>query len=147
MGFAVGGCWRLQAFLDCFDWCQRRYRKVSKRQQESNEAKCITELSVLFFSGEEVAKIEICSDWTALALKKAIRPFLGKGSAVSALIHEGEVLADTDSLEHLKSHVHVTLRKCAFLVEGAGAETVNGFYVRTKGCGGAKSGLGWLCNR
>jgi len=30
----------------------------------------------------------------------------------------GEVLADTDSLKHLKSHVHVTLRKCAFLVEG-----------------------------
>jgi len=100
--------------------------------EESNEAKCIT-VPVLFFSGEEVAKIEICSDWTALALKKAIRPFLGKGSAVSALIHEGEVLADTDSLKHLTSHVHVTLRKCAFLVEGAGAETVNGFYVRTKG--------------
>ena len=37
------------------------------------------------------------------------------------LMFSGEVLADTDSLEHLQNHVHVTLRKCAFLVEGRGS--------------------------
>lgn len=37
----------------------------------------------------QVARVEVLEDWTTLDLKKAIGPFLGKGVAVSAIIHEG----------------------------------------------------------
>eukprot|EP00435_Cladocopium_sp_Y103_P036836 s1384_g9.t1 len=144
MGFGINlgaGCWRLQALLECLPWCQRRDHLAPRRERgaagEAPEAKVVP---VLFFSGEEVAKIQVSPTWTTLEFKKAIGAFLTKGVAVAAIIHEGEVLADAEHLKNISSHVHVTLRKCTFLVSGAGAEAVNGFYVRRKGISSPKKG-------
>ncbi|CAL1140546.1 unnamed protein product [Cladocopium goreaui] len=123
MGFGINlgaGCWRLQALLECLPWCQRRDHLPRPKGAGEAPDKVVP---VLFFSGEEVAKIQVPPAWTTLEFKKAIGSFLGKG----------EVLADAEHLENISSHVHVTLRKCTFLVSGAGAEAVNGFYVRRKG--------------
>jgi len=152
MGLAVNigaGCLQLQAFCDCsvFRFWHRLRRRgtapgsAPKRRSggPSSEEQDVQKLKlpVLFFSGEEVATLEVSLDWTGRRVKQALRPFLGKGHTVATVIHEGGVLLDSESLERIHlandAHLYVTLRQCTFLVEGAGAEAVNGFYLRRRG--------------
>eukprot|EP00913_Durusdinium_trenchii_P001282 g1181.t1 len=159
------GCLQLQAFCDCsvFRFWHRLRRRgtapgsapkrrsggpSSEEQDDGRMGRVAVEttstqdvqklkLPVLFFSGEEVATLEVSLDWTGRRVKQALRPFLGKGHTVATVIHEGGVLLDSESLERIHlandAHLYVTLRQCTFLVEGAGAEAVNGFYLRRRG--------------
>ena len=77
-----------------------------------------------------MAKIEICSDWTALALKKAIQPFLGKGSAVSALIHEGSKSWKRDTFFVLEEGSDGTTTRTCFFFFGVFFPTRDIFFLK-----------------
>ncbi|CAJ1459078.1 unnamed protein product [Effrenium voratum] len=114
----------------------RRWIRPETSVNPEPEESFVQHVKVLFFSGEEAATVGVRPDWRAAELKRALRPFLGKGTAVSGLIHGGDLLADEDLVAPRladEPHLHVTVRKCCFLVECAGAEVVNGFYVRKEG--------------
>ncbi|CAE7601840.1 Cbp20 [Symbiodinium sp. CCMP2456] len=83
-----------------------------------------------------VAALDACSNWTGADLKRILQPFLQKGVAIAGIINEGTAIEDTQTLEEagVKSgQLYLMLRSCTYLIEDAGAEVVNGYYVQKEG--------------
>ncbi|CAE7216721.1 ncbp2 [Symbiodinium sp. CCMP2592] len=93
-------------------------------------------LEVLYISGATVAAVDACSNWTGADLKRILQPFLQKGVAIAGIINEGTAIEDTQTLEDagVKSgQLYLMLRSCTYLIEDAGVEVVNGYYVQKEG--------------
>ncbi|CAE7326903.1 Cbp20-A [Symbiodinium natans] len=94
------------------------------------------ELEVLYFSGAMVTVLDAHPSWSGAELKRVLRPFLEKGVAIMAIVSGGTRVEETQTLAEAgvqSGPLYVMLRSCTYLVQDAGVEVVNGYYVQKEG--------------
>lgn len=105
---------------------------VSHHPETSTEL----QLDVHLLSGAKLTTLRAEDSWTARQVKDALRLLVPQGRYISAVLCGAQVLENSETLREFglpeAAVLQVALQECEYLVEGAGAPQVNGWYSRTE---------------
>jgi len=108
---------------------------LAERIQAVQEAE-ILKLHIQLLSGSELGSVELPRKALVSDVINEVCSMVQEGKAVSKLVCGGEILEDYLSLSNANldygSVLNATFEPCAYFVQGAGREEVNGCYTKTQ---------------
>mmetsp|Transcript_42840 Transcript_42840/g.93203 ORF Transcript_42840/g.93203 Transcript_42840/m.93203 type:complete len:235 (+) Transcript_42840:17-721(+) len=104
--------------------------RIARVQEEE-----IVKLPIRLLSGAELGRVEVPRKAQVADVINEVHHLVEEGKAVSKLVFDGNILEESSSLTDAGldygAVLNVTFEPCAYRVQGAGREEVNGCYTKT----------------
>jgi len=108
-------------------------------QKSSCKDRCLKDghvaLDIALISGALLARLWVRPEWTAADIKAELKHSLDRWAVIAKLVSGSRIMEDTTSVSDLGLTngclLQAIVHQCDVIVEGAGANKVNGYYLKT----------------